>query len=58
MKWFIVTTDIKTIINHGKTPYTYNRKDSPYGEENALSPETASILHRNLKEMLTVLNEK
>jgi len=41
-----------------KAPYTYHRKDSPYGEENALSPETASILHRNLKEMLTVLNEK
>jgi len=38
-----------------KAPFTYNRKDSPYGEENSLGPETASILHRNLKEMLNEL---
>jgi len=35
-----------------KAPYTYERTDSPYGEENSLGPETAPILHRNLKEML------
>jgi hypothetical protein len=37
-------------------PYTYGRHDSPYGEENSLGPETAPILHRNLKEMFTDLN--
>jgi len=35
-----------------KAPYTYGREESPYGEENSLGPETAPILHRNLKEML------
>lgn len=35
-----------------EAPYTYGRKDSPYGEENSLGPETASILHRNLQEIL------
>jgi hypothetical protein len=37
-------------------PFTYQRKDSPYGEENSLGPETASILHKNIKEMLMELN--
>ena len=37
-------------------PFTYNRNDSPYGEENSLGSETAGILHRNLKEMLQELN--
>ena len=41
-----------------KAPYTYGRNDSPYGEENSLGPETAPILHRNLKEMLTELNNQ
>jgi hypothetical protein len=41
-----------------KAPFTYNRKDSPYGEENSLGPETASILHSNIKEMLGELNKK
>jgi len=41
-----------------KAPYTYNRKDSPYGEENSLGPGTASILHANIKEMLLELNKK
>jgi hypothetical protein len=41
-----------------EAPYTYNRKDSPYGEENSLGPETASILHTNIKEMLGELNGK
>jgi hypothetical protein len=40
------------------SPYTYGRKDSPYGEENSLGPETASILHRNLEEMLSELRNK
>jgi hypothetical protein len=39
-------------------PFAYNRKDSPYGEENSLGPETASILHTNIKEMLGELNGK
>jgi hypothetical protein len=39
-----------------KAPYTYGRSDSPYGEENSLGPETAPILHRNLKEMFSELN--
>lgn len=41
-----------------KAPYTYNRKDSPYGEENSLGSGTASLLHSNLKEMLLELSEK
>jgi hypothetical protein len=40
-----------------KAPYTYNKEDSPYGEENSLGPETAPLLHKNLKEMLTELNQ-
>lgn len=39
-------------------PFTYGRKDRPYGEVNSLGPETAPTLHRNLKEMLGELNEK
>lgn len=39
-----------------KSPYTYNREDSPYGEENSLGPETAPLLHANLKEMLTAIS--
>jgi hypothetical protein len=38
------------------TPFTYGRKDSPYGEENSLGPETAPELHKNLREMLSELN--
>lgn len=41
-----------------KEPFAYGRKDSQYGEENSLGPETATILHRNLKEMLSELNEQ
>lgn len=41
-----------------KAPYTYDKKDSPYGEENSLGPETASILHKNLQEILGELNGK
>jgi len=39
-----------------KEPFTYGRKDSPYGEENSLGAGTAPALHRNLKEMLSELN--
>jgi hypothetical protein len=39
-----------------EAPFTYGRNDSPYGEENSLGPETAPILHRNLKEMLLELS--
>ena len=39
-------------------PFAYGRKKSQYGEENSLGPETAPILHRNLKEMLSELNCK
>jgi hypothetical protein len=40
-----------------EAPYTYNRKDSPYGEENSMGSETAPILHKNLREMLLELNK-
>jgi hypothetical protein len=36
-------------------PYTYGQKDSPYGEENSLGPETAPLIHSYLKEMLSSL---
>jgi hypothetical protein len=39
-------------------PFAYGRKDSPYGEENSLGPETAPILHKNLMEMLAELNRQ
>ncbi|MCX6226325.1 MAG: neutral/alkaline non-lysosomal ceramidase N-terminal domain-containing protein [Bacteroidia bacterium] len=35
-----------------KAPFTYKEDGGPYGEENSLGPETAPILHKNLKEML------
>ncbi len=41
-----------------KAPYTYGNDRSPYGEENSLGPETARLLHRNLKEMLAELNQQ
>ncbi len=40
-----------------KEPYTYKRSDSPYGEENSMGSETAPLLHRNLKEILSELNQ-
>jgi len=36
-------------------PYTYNRDDAPYGEENSIGPETAPILHREIQIMLSEL---
>lgn len=41
-----------------KAPYTYGRKDSPYGEENSLGPETAPLIHKNLQEMLAELAQE
>jgi len=41
-----------------KSPYTYGRKNSPYGEENSLGPETAPVIHKNLIEMLEILKYK
>ena len=38
-------------------PFTYGRKDSPYGEENSLGDGTAPIIHKNLKEMLSEINQ-
>ena len=40
-----------------KAPYTYGRDNSPYGEENSLGPNTAEVIHSNLKEMLGELGE-
>ncbi|MEQ9219382.1 MAG: neutral/alkaline non-lysosomal ceramidase N-terminal domain-containing protein [Cyclobacteriaceae bacterium] len=37
-----------------EAPYSYGRDNSPYGEENSLGPETASILHTHLKDMFGV----
>jgi hypothetical protein len=40
-----------------KAPFTYGREKAPYGEVNSLGPETAGVIHRNLKEMLGELGE-
>jgi hypothetical protein len=40
-----------------EAPYAYDRKDSPYGEENSLGVGTAQLLHQNIKEMLEELNK-
>jgi hypothetical protein len=40
-----------------KAPFTYKKDGAPYGEENSLGPETAPILHKNLKEMMVELKE-
>ncbi len=38
-----------------EAPYTYNRDDAPYGEENSIGPETAPILHREFQKILSEL---
>ncbi len=38
-----------------KEPFSYRKGDAQYGEENSLGPETAPILHQNIKEMLSEL---
>ena len=36
-----------------KPPYTYGRKSAPYGEINSLGPETAPILYREMKALIS-----
>ena len=38
-------------------PYTYDKPDSPYGEENSLGPETAPLLHGHISALLKELNQ-
>jgi hypothetical protein len=38
-----------------KAPFTYGRDSQPYGEVNSLGPETAPIIHKNIKAMLEEL---
>lgn len=40
-----------------KAPFAYGRDKAPYGEENSLGPDTAPLLHKELKEMLGELGE-
>jgi hypothetical protein len=40
-----------------KVPFTYERNNAPYGEENSLGSETGPLLHKNLREMLTELKK-
>jgi hypothetical protein len=40
-----------------EAPFTYGRDKAPYGEENSMGPETAPVLHQNLKEMLEILKK-
>lgn len=40
-----------------KAPFTYGREKSPYGEVNSLGPETAGVIHKNLKKMLSQLGD-
>ena len=41
-----------------KAPFTYKKDGAPYGEGNSMGPETGPELHKNLKEILTELNQK
>lgn len=38
-----------------KAPYTYGKNGAPYGEVNSLGPETAPVIHKNIKAMLEEL---
>ncbi len=38
-----------------KAPYTYGRDSAPYGEVNSLGPETAPLIHKNIKALLEEL---
>jgi hypothetical protein len=40
-----------------KAPYTYGRDNSPYGEVNSLGPNTAALIHTNIKEMIEELGK-
>jgi hypothetical protein len=35
-----------------KAPYTYGKDGAPYGEVNSLGPETAPLIHKNIKDMI------
>ncbi|MEN8157657.1 MAG: hypothetical protein ABFS10_11965 [Bacteroidota bacterium] len=41
-----------------EAPFTYDRDDAPYGEENSLGPETAPLLYNRFREILEDLNTK
>ncbi len=38
-----------------KAPFTYGKEGRPYGEVNSLGPETAPVIHKNIKAMLDEL---
>ncbi len=40
-----------------EAPFTYEKPDRPYGEVNSFGPETAPLLHKNMKELLKELNQ-
>lgn len=40
-----------------KPPFTYGREKAPYGEVNSLGPETAGVIHHNLKELFRKLEK-
>jgi hypothetical protein len=40
-----------------KAPFTYKKDGAPYGEVNSLGSETAPLLHKNMKEILSELNQ-
>lgn len=40
-----------------KAPFAYGKDKAQYGEVNSVGPETAPILHRNIKEMLKELGD-
>jgi hypothetical protein len=39
-----------------KEPYLYGEEESPYGETNSLGPDTAPILHEEIKQMIEDFN--
>ncbi|HNX78387.1 MAG TPA: neutral/alkaline non-lysosomal ceramidase N-terminal domain-containing protein [Prolixibacteraceae bacterium] len=41
-----------------KPPYAYGREKPQYGEENSLGPETAPIIHQQIKDLLQRSGEK
>jgi hypothetical protein len=41
-----------------KPPFTYGREKAPYGEVNSLGPETAGVIHQNLKELFRKLETR
>ena len=39
-----------------KNPYIYGEEESPYGESNSLGPDTAPILHQEIKQLIEEFN--